>query len=76
MLPVEAWICQQVQARLASLALLFGRSEKNRVASDEERRYIEEKILEEKTELAKKIVFVAGWILMILMFEVVLCAIS
>ena len=52
----KAWICQKVKGRLASLALLFGRRGE---ATDEERKYIDEKILEEKTELARKIVFVA-----------------
>lgn len=51
----RAWICQKVKARLAS-ALLFGR--RCGEAADEERKYIDEKILEEKTELARKIVFV------------------
>ena len=56
---VQAWICQKVKARLAS-ALLFGR--RCGEAADEERKYIDEKILEEKTELARKIVFVA-WLI-------------
>ena len=56
---VQAWILQRVKARLAS-ALLFGR--RCGEAADEERKYIDEKILEEKTELARKIVFVA-WLI-------------
>lgn len=53
----RAWVCKKIKARLASLALLFGRRTAGDV-TDEERKYIDEKILEEKTELARKIIFV------------------